>query len=298
MHAGPAIPTSEAPVTTPSRSPDPAPTDQAGGLRVRGLTVAYGRVVTALRDVDMDVPARSIVAVMGVNGAGKSTLARTVSGLLRYHRGSVVGGTVGFDGADITTWSPRSIVKHGISQSLEGRRVFRDLSVADNLRVGGITRRRTPELRERQEWVLELFPRLAERSKQLAGYLSGGEQQMLALGRALMQSPRLLVLDEPSLGLAPRIVEQIAGTIGAIRETGTSVLLIEQNAAMALTVADHGYVLAGGRVVRSGPADELLADPDIQRFHLGLPGEDDEPAGPAGPVPGAADPGSRSAVTS
>jgi branched-chain amino acid transport system ATP-binding protein len=262
-----------------ARSPDPSG-DLAGGLLIRGLTVSYGRVVTALRGVDMDVPGGSIVAVMGVNGAGKSTLARTVSGLLRYHRGQVVGGTVNFRGADITAWSPRAIVKKGISQSLEGRRVFADLSVADNLRVGGITRRPGAELRERQEWVLELFPRLAQRAKQLAGYLSGGEQQMLALGRALMQSPRLLVLDEPSLGLAPKIVEQIAETVGTIRSTGTSVLLIEQNATMALTVADHGYVLTGGRVVREGPAAELLADPEIQRFHLGLP-EGDEDASAA-----------------
>jgi branched-chain amino acid transport system ATP-binding protein len=266
--------------TAPAPGPTPPAAAGPADLRIRGLSVTYGRVVTALRGVDMDVPSGSIVAVMGVNGAGKSTLARTVSGLLRYHRGQVVSGSLTFGGKELTACSPRTIVRSGISQSLEGRRVFADLTVADNLRVGGITRRVNAELRARQDWVFELFPRLAERARQQAGYLSGGEQQMLALGRALMQSPQLLVLDEPSLGLAPKIVEQIAETIGTIRASGTGVLLIEQNATMALTVADHGYVLANGRVVRQGPADELLADPDIQRFHLGLP-EDAEPAGPA-----------------
>jgi branched-chain amino acid transport system ATP-binding protein len=261
----------------------PEATDGEAGLRVREVTVAYGRSVTALRDVTLNLPPGRIVAVMGVNGAGKSTLARTISGLLRYHNGTVVTGSITFDGNRLTGRSPRAIVRAGISQSLEGRRVFADLSVADNLRVGGITRRPNAELRHRQEWILELFPRLAERSRQLAGYLSGGEQQMLALGRALMQSPRLLVLDEPSLGLAPKIVEQIAETVGTIRSAGTSVLLIEQNAAMALNVADYGYVLAHGRVVREGTARQLLADPDIQRFHLGLP---DTAAAASGPTAG------------
>jgi branched-chain amino acid transport system ATP-binding protein len=162
------------------------------------------------------------------------------------------------------------VVRAGISQTLEGRRIFAELTVDQNLAVGGMTRRNDQALKDRRERVLDLFPRLRERLTQRAGYLSGGEQQMLAVGRALMQSPDLLVLDEPSLGLAPIIVDQIRETIATIRDAGTSVLLIEQNAMMALAVSDHGYILSQGIVTKHGPSRQLLADPDIQSFYLGL----------------------------
>jgi branched-chain amino acid transport system ATP-binding protein len=157
-----------------------------------------------------------------------------------------------------------------VSQVMEGRRVFAELSVDENLRAGGFTRRDKSELKNSYERVMQLFPRLAERRKQTAGYLSGGEQQMLAIGRALMQSPRLLLLDEPSLGLAPMIVEQIRSIVVEINAQGTSVLLVEQNATMALSIADYGYVLENGRVVKDGPGTELLNDKDIQEFYLGV----------------------------
>lgn len=245
----------------------------AAALDIESICVRYG-ASSVLDDVSLRVPAGSVVALLGTNGAGKSTLARTVTGLLGHHRGLVTAGSVHWDGIDVTGWSAPRMVRAGVSQTLEGRRIFADLTVNQNLVAGGITRRSKAELREQRAWLLDLFPRLAERAEQKAGYLSGGEQQMLALARALMQSPRLLVLDEPSLGLAPKVVAQLAETIGTIREAGTSVLLIEQNATMALSISDHGYVLSHGRVTRSGAAKELLADPDIQTFYLGL-SEDD-----------------------
>lgn len=249
-----------------------ASADPAGGptLVVDGLSVRYGAVTGALRGVTMEVPPATVVALMGVNGAGKTTLARAVTGMLGFHGGRVTSGRIHWDGADVTGQQAPRLVRAGISQTLEGRRVFAGLTVEQNLVAGGMTQRDRNVLRERRAWVLELFPRLRERAAQHAGLLSGGEQQMLALGRALMQSPRLLVLDEPSLGLAPKIVDQIAETIGVIREAGTSVLLIEQNATMALSVSDRGYVLSQGEITRSGPSAELLADPDIQTYYLGL----------------------------
>jgi branched-chain amino acid transport system ATP-binding protein len=244
------------------------------GLIVDEACVRYGVSTQALTAVSLTVAPGEIVALVGANGAGKTTLARTVTGMLGFHGGRVTQGRVHWAGQDTTTWSAPRMVRSGVSQTLEGRRVFADLTVDQNLVAGGMTQRDRKALRERREWLFELFPRLKERSEQQAGLLSGGEQQMLALARALMQFPRLIVLDEPSLGLAPKIVMQIASTVKAIREAGTSVLLIEQNAAMALSIADHGYVLAHGEVTRSGPGGELLADKDIQTFYLGL-SEDD-----------------------
>jgi branched-chain amino acid transport system ATP-binding protein len=240
------------------------------GLIVRDLTVRYGPAITVLRSIDVEVRPRTVVAFMGVNGAGKTTLARAVTGMLSFHGGSVVSGSITWKGRSIVGHKPARIVRSGISQTLEGRRIFADLTVDQNLSVGGMTKRNDAALKARRESVFELFPRLAERRDQQAGYLSGGEQQMLAIGRALMQSPELLVLDEPSLGLAPSIVDQIRETIVSIRETGTSVLLIEQNATMALTVSDYGYILSHGTVTKQGPSKELLADPHIQSFYLGL----------------------------
>ena len=252
----------------------------AGGLVVRDLTVRYGRAITVLRSVSMEVRPGTVVALMGVNGAGKTTLARAVTGMLPFHSGTIIEGDVSWRGRSLVRRKPGQVVRAGVSQTLEGRRIFAELTVDQNLAVGGMSRRNDQTLKERRTWVLELFPKLRERLEQRAGYLSGGEQQMLAVGRALMQSPDLLVLDEPSLGLAPIIVDQIRETIVTIRKAGTSVLLIEQNAMMALAVSDHGYILSHGQVTKHGPSSELLDDPDIQSFYLGLDDADEQaPAG-------------------
>lgn len=244
-------------------------------LSVRDLAVRYGRNNRALQSVTLTVPPAKVVAVMGVNGAGKTTLARAITGMLRFHGGVADGGEVVWGGRAVAGMQPAAVVRAGISQTLEGRRIFPELTVDQNLVVGGMTRRNDKALKEVAASIYEMFPRLAERKTQQAGYLSGGEQQMLAVGRALMQSPRLMVLDEPSLGLAPSIVGRIRDTILAIRDAGTSVLLIEQNATMALSVSDYGYVLSHGRVTKEGPSAQLLRDPEIQRFYLGLDSDDD-----------------------
>ena len=239
-------------------------------LRIANVEVVYSDVILVLRGVSLDVPHGSIVALLGANGAGKTTLLRAVSGLLKVHRGVITKGSVQLDGEDVHGLDPATIVRRGVSQVLEGRRIFAELTVDENLRTGGFTRRDKSELKASYERVMELFPLLTQRRKSTAGYLSGGEQQMLAIGRALMASPRVLLLDEPSLGLAPRIVEQIAGIVRDINAQGTSVLLVEQNATMALNIADYGYVMEHGKVVKDGPADALLADKDIQEFYLGV----------------------------
>ena len=238
-------------------------------LSVSNLEVVYNDVILVLRGVSIDVPNGSVVAILGANGAGKTTLLRALSGLLSVHRGETTKGRVVFDGEDITHSDPATIVRRGIAQVMEGRRIFAELTVDENLRCGGYTRSRREQKRS-YERVMELFPKLAERRKGQAGYLSGGEQQMLAIGRALMASPNLLLLDEPSLGLAPLLVEQIRQIIADINEQGTSVLLVEQNATMALSIANTGYVMESGRVVKSGKAADLLADKDIQEFYLGI----------------------------
>jgi len=239
-------------------------------LRVSNVEVVYNDVILVLRGVSLDVPHGSIVALLGANGAGKTTLLRSISGLLKVHRGEVTKGSVELDGENIRGLDPAAIVRKGVSQVLEGRRIFAELTVDENLKAGGFTRRDKSELKASYERVMELFPLLAQRRRSTAGYLSGGEQQMLAIGRALMASPRLILFDEPSLGLAPRIVEQISGIIRDINGQGTSILLVEQNATMALNIADYGYVMEHGKVVKDGPADALLADKDIQEFYLGV----------------------------
>jgi branched-chain amino acid transport system ATP-binding protein len=249
---------------------EPVEESGASALEITDLTVRYGRAVTALSSVSLYVGRGEVVTLMGLNGAGKSTLARSITGLLSHNGGSVMGGTVRSYGQDITRKSPRQIVRLGISQSFEGRRIFSGLTVQENLDVGAATRRRNAQLRQQLAWITELFPRLAERRAQLAGYLSGGEQQMLALGRALMQSPKLLVLDEPTLGLSPIFVTTVRDAVRAVREAGTSVLLIEQNAMMALSVSDRGYILTNGRITGSGTARELRADPTLKERLLGL----------------------------
>ncbi|MGH9186425.1 MAG: ABC transporter ATP-binding protein [Acidimicrobiales bacterium] len=238
-------------------------------LALRNVEVVYNDVILVLRGVSLEVPAGGVVALLGANGAGKTTTLRAITNLLVVHDAETTKGSVVFQGERIDGLDPAAIVRRGISQVMEGRRVFAELTVDENLRAGAYTQR-GPAVRTSYERVMELFPLLASRRRQVAGYLSGGEQQMLAIGRALMQSPRLLLLDEPSLGLAPLVVQQIRDIIAGINAQGTSVLLVEQNATMALSIAAHGYVLENGRVVKDGPGADLLADKDIQEFYLGV----------------------------
>lgn len=243
-------------------------------LSVRNLEVVYNDVALVLRGVTLDVPRNGVAALLGANGAGKTTLLRAITGLLRIHRGDITKGDIVLDGVSVVGLDPAAIVRHGVSHVMEGRRIFAELTVEENLRAGAYTVRDRERVKDSRDEVLELFPVLADRRRSVAGYLSGGEQQMLAIGRALMQSPKLLILDEPSLGLAPLLVEQVRDVIADINASGTSVLLVEQNAAMALSIATVGYVLETGRVVRDGPAAELREDKDIREFYLGAGGDE------------------------
>jgi len=245
-------------------------------LAVSNVEVVYNDVILVLRGISLEVPEGGIVALLGANGAGKTTTLRTISGLLDVHNGDVTKGEVAFGGERIDGKDAAEIVKMGVIQVLEGRRIFAELSVDDNLRAGAYTNRSRTGSREAYDRVMELFPILAGRRKSTAGYLSGGEQQMLAIGRALMAEPKVLLLDEPSLGLAPRLVQQIRDIIVDINRLGTSVLLVEQNATMALSIADYGYVLETGKIVMDGDASKLLNDADVREFYLGLHGEGGE----------------------
>ncbi|MEU3416573.1 ABC transporter ATP-binding protein [Streptomyces sp. NPDC006658] len=247
------------------------PLDDRPALTVEHLDVTYGRAVSALRAVSLTVPPGEVVALLGANGAGKSTLLRAVSGTLRLHRGAVTAGRIAYGDTVLDGRDPVAAVRAGVVQVPEGRRVFANLTVDENLRSGGLgPGRRTPDRRRQaREQVFALFPRLAERRRQAAGLLSGGEQQMLAMGRALMAAPRLLLLDEPSLGLAPLMVERITDVIREINHQGTGVLLVEQNAGMALSLAGHAHVLDVGEVRLSGPAAELARTDAVRRLYLG-----------------------------
>tara|TARA_Y100000782_G_scaffold87325_1_gene95034 strand:+ start:186 stop:980 length:795 start_codon:yes stop_codon:yes gene_type:complete len=245
-------------------------------LEIANLEVVYNEVILVLRGLSIEVPDGHIVALLGANGAGKTTTTRAITGLLDPHEGKITKGTVTFQGRQINGDDPSAIVRSGITQVMEGRRVFAELTVDENLVTGGITNRNRKALATAYDRVMTMFPVLAERRSATAGYLSGGEQQMLAIGRALMADPKLLILDEPSLGLAPKLVAQIRDTIVAINQAGTSVLLIEQNANMALSIANYGYVMETGKVVMDGDADKLLKDEDIQEFYLGLHGDEGE----------------------
>jgi branched-chain amino acid transport system ATP-binding protein len=247
---------------------DPHTAANGAELAVANLEVVYNDVMLVVRGVSVTVRPGGVVALLGANGAGKTTLLRAITGLLPVHRGKITKGRITLDGRDITTDDPASRVRSGLAQVMEGRRIFAELTVDENLRTGAYTSRAT--MAQQYERVMDQFPLLQRRRRQTAGYLSGGEQQMLAIGRALMSSPRVLVLDEPSLGLAPKVVEQIRDIIVDINSQGTSVLLVEQNATMALSIADNGYVLEHGRVVRDGPGAELVADKDIREFYLGI----------------------------
>ncbi len=236
-------------------------------LEISGLHAAYG-AGDVLRDVSMQIPANQIGCLLGANGAGKSTTMRSLSGLLRPLRGSVR-----FEGEALESLSTEQIVARGIVLVPEGRRVFAALSVRENLEMGGYTflrARRTTEFKRNMDRVLDLFPRLAERSQQATGTLSGGEQQMVAIGRALMSGPRLLMLDEPSMGLAPLVVKDIFASIRRLKEEGLTLLIAEQNANLTLQNADYGYVLQEGRVAFSGSSEQLRNEPRVQAAYLGL----------------------------
>ncbi|MBO5730753.1 MAG: ABC transporter ATP-binding protein [Treponema sp.] len=232
-------------------------------LKIENLNVSYGGI-KALQGIDLEVPEGKIVTLIGANGAGKSSLLRTISGLVKAESGSIKVNQKEIAGLPI-----HKICKEGIALSPEGRRVFSDLSVKENLKIGAYLRKDTKEIEKDLEWVYSLFPRLQERSWQYAGTLSGGEQQMLAVGRALMSRPKLLMLDEPSLGLAPLIVQQIFSIIRDINKTGVTILLIEQNANMALKIADLAYVIETGHIVLKGSGEELLQNETVREAYLG-----------------------------
>ncbi|MCW3011217.1 MAG: livF [Solirubrobacterales bacterium] len=254
-------------------APAEAPARAAEMLTVRNVEVVYDDLALVLRGVSLEVGDGEIVALLGANGAGKTTLLRAITGLLDIHDGRVTKGGVALQGTRIEKLDPPAIVRRGIAQVMEGRRIFAELTVDENLRTGAYTRKGRGEIAEGYARVLDLFPVLKDRRSSVAGYLSGGEQQMVAMGRALMAAPKLLLLDEPSLGLAPKIVEQIRDIIVEVNAQGVSVLLVEQNAQMALGIANRGYVMETGRIVKEGAASALLADEDIKEFYLGITGD-------------------------
>ena len=241
-------------------------------LEVRNLEVVYHGVVLVLKGVSLRVPADKIVCLLGPNGAGKTTMLRAITGLLDIHEGEVTKGTIQWDGESLVAQRPDAIVRRGVSQVMEGRRIFGDLTVEENLLAGGYTLR-SEAARESMAAFFARFPVLGERRRALAGYLSGGEQQMLAIARALVVRPRLLLLDEPSLGLAPRVVGDVARLIREVHGQGVGILLVEQNAALALDIADYGYVMESGRIVIDGPTSQLAEDQDVREFYLGVGGE-------------------------
>ncbi len=256
-------------------SGDPAATRGAAAttrqplLAINNIEVIYDEVILVLRGLSLAVPEGQIVALLGSNGAGKSTTLKAVSGLLTTEHGEITDGSIAFDGADITRMDASTRVRSGLSLCMEGRHVFEHLTVQENLVAGGYSRGGGAD--EDFELVYTYFPKLADLRNRVSGYLSGGEQQMLAIGRALMAKPRLLMLDEPSLGLAPLLVQEIFGYIKNLNaEEGITVLVVEQNARRALEVADRAYILEQGRIVLEGPASELAENPDVKEFYLGL----------------------------
>jgi branched-chain amino acid transport system ATP-binding protein len=239
-------------------------------LKVTDVEAMYGRAILVLRGVTFEVPERSIVALLGANGAGKSTTLKAISGLIRSENGEVTHGRIELDGRRLDRLDAAEVVRCGVMHVMEGRHVFQHLTVHENLIAGAHTLR-NGSLTQKFDLVYHYFPRLAERRTTRAGYLSGGEQQMLAIGRALMAEPRILLLDEPSLGLSPMLVREIFEIIQRInRENGTTILLVEQNARLALTIAAYAYVMENGRIVLSGPADQLSKDEGVREFYLGV----------------------------
>ncbi|WP_339776805.1 ABC transporter ATP-binding protein [uncultured Thalassospira sp.] len=242
-------------------------------LSVNNIEVVYDEVILVLRGVSLDVPQGSIVTLLGPNGAGKSTTLKAISGLLKTEDGEVTRGEITFDGKPISNKYPEDIVRSGIFQVMEGRRIIEDMTCLENLRLGAYTRK-DKGVKDDIEMVFDYFPRLRERNG-LAGYLSGGEQQMLAIGRSLMARPKMILLDEPSMGLSPLLVKEVFGIIEKInRDQGITMLIVEQNANFALKVADYGYIMESGKVVLDGTRDELLNNEDVKEFYLGGGSED------------------------
>jgi len=240
-------------------------------LQVNNIEVIYNNVILVLRGVSLQVDDGQMVALLGANGAGKTTTLKAISGLLKTELGEVTRGGIAFDGRRIDGASPEDIVRSGILQVIEGRPLFRHLTVEENLRVGALGRGNRNDYRRDLERVYAFFPRLRDLRRRTSGYLSGGEQQMLVIGRALMGHPKLMLLDEPSLGLAPLLVSEIFEIVRKINsEAGVSILLVEQNARAALDLVDYGYVMENGRVVLDGPAAQLRENEDIKEFYLGL----------------------------
>jgi branched-chain amino acid transport system ATP-binding protein len=255
-----------------SRANESAATGAEPLLSVRNIEVAYDEVILVLRGLSLAVPRGSVVALLGANGAGKSTTLKAISGLLKTEEGEVTRGEIVFDGQRIDGTDPDQIVRRGIFQVMEGRRVIADMTTLENLRLGAFTRRDKDVARD-LEMVLDYFPRLRERTG-LAGYLSGGEQQMLAIGRALMARPKMILMDEPSMGLSPLLVKEVFSIIRDInRNLGVTVLLVEQNTRAALSVASYGYIMDQGKIVLDGTADELRNNEDVKEFYLGGAGE-------------------------
>jgi branched-chain amino acid transport system ATP-binding protein len=258
-------------MTSSSRSGVLAPPTTKQALALVNVEVIYNQVILVLRGLSLTVGEGEIVALLGSNGAGKSTTLKAITGLLPSEDGEVTQGRILHEGEAIHGRDAAEIVRRGISLVMEGRRIFEHLTAEENLRAGAYTRRSSVPEQENLDLVYEYFPRLHERRRQTAGYLSGGEQQMLAIGRALMAQPKLLMLDEPSLGLAPKLVTEIFEIIRRLNEElSATILVVEQNARLALEVADRGYVMENGRIVLDGPADQLARNPDVQEFYLGL----------------------------
>ncbi|MGM0904047.1 MAG: ABC transporter ATP-binding protein [Bacillota bacterium] len=240
-------------------------------LTINNVEVMYDRVILVLKGMSMQVPKGKIVALLGSNGAGKTTTLKAISGLLKSENGEVTDGYIEMDGERIDVRDAEAIVKKGIFQCMEGRRVFEHLSVEENLLAGAHTRKDRKQIKQDIQKVYHYFPKLEMLKSRQAGYLSGGEQQMLAIGRGIMAKPKVLLLDEPSLGLAPLLVKEIFAIIKKINEEeGTTILVVEQNANIALSIADYGYIMENGRIVMDGPVDKLLSNQDVREFYLGM----------------------------
>ncbi|AXI52441.1 ABC transporter ATP-binding protein [Sulfitobacter pseudonitzschiae] len=239
-------------------------------LNVNNVQIVYDNVIEAVRDASLSVDEGQIVTLLGSNGAGKSTILKGISGVLYPEDGDIIGGTITLNGESLIGRKPDEIVRSGVVMVPEGRQLFEPLTVEENLMMGGITRSRSGAT-EALENVFDIFPRVKEKRSTIAGYLSGGEQQMVAIGRALMSSPRLLMLDEPSLGLAPQIIAEIFAAVSDLsKQNNVSVLLVEQNAELALSIASYAYIIENGRVVMDGPPDKLMDNEDVKEFYLGF----------------------------
>jgi branched-chain amino acid transport system ATP-binding protein len=256
----------------PMKAAPPAAAESAPILALNNIEVVYDRVILVLKGVSLAVPSRGIVALLGANGAGKTTTLKAISNLLHSERGEVTKGAIVFDGDEVQSLSPNEVVRRGCIQVMQGRYCFGHLTIEENLLTGAFTRRDgTAAIRADLDKVYAYFPRLRERRQSLAGYTSGGEQQMCAIGRALMSHPKMILLDEPSMGLAPQIVEEIFMIMKSLNESeGVSFLLAEQNANLALKYSSHGYILENGRVVLDGAAATLAENEDVKEFYLGV----------------------------